>query len=1477
MAKNILIQELRRTLIITLQSIFDITSFEILIKSAYSKSRNEKFSEIKFDFSKVTWIEPFQLSQLALWILELKELKKQVSIIYPTSNRVLSFLNHFHFDSFVENNLLKQDLGSSLIKYASGKRNKPFLPLTIISESSYQELFQKLQQDDYYNLIFDEVRDYAITRKGLLLNIVVKELGDNMFLHGDGRFSNLILSKGSTNSFSSRKYSPFESIFFSSIKGLNYIEVIISDKGKGISANLKDQFIKKYNIPSPDECSIIDYATNELTTSRSKENRLKEVIKKLSVDIEHLIPFTGLFQVKEIVKRYRGLLIIRSGHSIISYDNYGTEEIIVKSSDERGYKGLIPFGGTQIRFILPIIEGGIVKRNQIKFDYKEVAHELSYFYISCYDYFISSSEVDVAEAYENFIQEIERVSISKLYSAIIIDFTARIAIDSKVVFLIIAQLMVFQSRFSIVYSLVNFNVSLIPIISDAIELKSDMVKCPLVIFTESFARRIVGLDKQERKIFDEIIYLKEFRVQEHVDFGNRYPHLFNYIQSGSLLEFRHNRKEIIEKIIDCLKQKLHHYIEDGSNKIYYKDIQVLIPSGKYSSFYYEIDTLFKNKEIQPLLLFWIKCSLMIYNPDIVLSIGSGCGELMKEAIRFTKKRDLQANHYIIYDNDYFSVTSSLGTEQGSKRCLVFTDVIASGKTLSKILDTLEGWDSIVTLTVVDFSTDSKIRLGTVDSIIRNPTEFDGQFPPLWTRDQTMTVDRKSNKLLSNENKSPQSFTSINRISFFDQYQIKKEKKMMDDGEVIEVYKNPFLENLIIPNGAFYIRVYNSNGFMPIMFNINLLVKLLVEQFTQDIVNDIFQYEFNEQINFKYITYLDYETEPFKPLIRSLLTSAPRLESVEVNSNQLNYYNSIDKHFNKAGVIIIDDAFTTGESLFKLIDYCDNHGAEFIFCYLLIKRSDFFNTNKFIKLKKYGNARIAFKFIFDAEIPVYKLNANPVLSINNELDKLSTILLDFEISSFLFQLKKRYEYLNILDSSVISTNPNSNYLLFRWQLEMAKRYMSFRKDISNMFEDIHGYKSELLTIINILEQEKGAFFEINDSGYIFYPSFKERVINAIKLLLDSPDSALSTFEIYDLFSVFISISINEFYDFIDDNIHEFSEVKYLYPLITVLSVHKMNYEKDLRRYILIEQFKYEDYPHMQLIGIVEKIWKSEDKIYKPKSSNYNSIKTLFKSNFHDFKKVFDFLETGNVNIEGITESWYKIKKMCNTAVYNMQLFFENKEFEHVEKEFYKILREISNAIVSSDALMQTISGEDSNLYHDFIKNIEHIRNLIFSENGLIFKMEANFRIELKSHLRRRVFNALKNHFKVDLQIAEVECNVFCSDVDMVVLLTNVTDNIINHSQAHNVLLVVRKKASGDKNIVICEVLDDGNAVGESRYGIGLNNCSQILEKYSGEFHFKRNITYVHSGIKYHTKTEMILQDLSSEILNRPKYAEEVYNN
>jgi len=197
--------------------------------------------------------------------------------------------------------------------------------------------------------------------------IITKELYENFLDHfespffkskGDWAFLSLALKTNLINNdqslleknFEEEELSETKSFFYDEenkiFKNENYIQFSFLDFGEGIVNSLFDEYNKiEDNGLFHDENNILKFAF--------QHNSSRHPISGRYQNIEKLIP-RGLFDVITIVKRYQGLLIVRSNKGKIAYD-FSNGKNIAKAYRSFGNKDVF-FPGTFITIYIPPLQ-----------------------------------------------------------------------------------------------------------------------------------------------------------------------------------------------------------------------------------------------------------------------------------------------------------------------------------------------------------------------------------------------------------------------------------------------------------------------------------------------------------------------------------------------------------------------------------------------------------------------------------------------------------------------------------------------------------------------------------------------------------------------------------------------------------------------------------------------------------------------------------------------------------------------------------------------------------------------------------------------------------------------------------------------------------------------------------------------------------------------------------------------------------------
>ncbi len=407
-------------------------SFEHILKECYVHSLKPNSTIIEFDFRYVRWCDVFALSLLALWILELKDMGKRVIFQTSIKENVQHFLSAYYFDKFLISEQIELDTQSQKTMYGFQHENHqaPYFPLTFFNESQFRQTIENLLYSNRLEILLRDIKEKELVKSGIIRDIVLKELGDNIFNHAGGRFAHVIMTKFGADSPEKAQIwakaqlstcSPLEQRFFQNLYGHAYLTLVIGDKGKGIRESLlyayeKDQIIENKK-ESPSEKDILEYAFLYHSSRRSIDERIGAIKKVISSDIKKFPPPTGLFRLKEVVKEFRGFLHIRSGASIVCYDFYSDPhtEQVTSNENIRSLKRLSDFGGTQYKLYFPVDyeKGSSVRQFLFNTPNNFSTSSFKYDYISLEDY----SKIDMSANTEEGLQQ-EAVQLHEVFERI---------------------------------------------------------------------------------------------------------------------------------------------------------------------------------------------------------------------------------------------------------------------------------------------------------------------------------------------------------------------------------------------------------------------------------------------------------------------------------------------------------------------------------------------------------------------------------------------------------------------------------------------------------------------------------------------------------------------------------------------------------------------------------------------------------------------------------------------------------------------------------------------------------------------------------------------------------------------------------------------------------------------------------------------------------------------------------------------------
>lgn len=297
---------------------------ERLIKTHYSKSLVAD-GLVEFDFGNTEWCDPFCLSLLTLWVLELIERDIDIRVLAPQSKEIVSFLRNYHFlnvltQEKIENNF---PMGARIIRshpaLTTSQARLPTVPLTFFNESRFNQFLTDLQSPNRLEVVLKDMAHADIVKSGTIRDVVLAEIGSNFFDHAGGRYAHIMLVTSGTvpdekKAFRVKrqlqKATLAQQAFFRALNGEPYLTLVLADMGPGIPSTILKAYKdnpRNENNPNPSAIDLLRYAFEYHSTSRSLIERIGSIRNIVGNVGEILLPPppTGLYQLKTVSPRRR--------------------------------------------------------------------------------------------------------------------------------------------------------------------------------------------------------------------------------------------------------------------------------------------------------------------------------------------------------------------------------------------------------------------------------------------------------------------------------------------------------------------------------------------------------------------------------------------------------------------------------------------------------------------------------------------------------------------------------------------------------------------------------------------------------------------------------------------------------------------------------------------------------------------------------------------------------------------------------------------------------------------------------------------------------------------------------------------------------------------------------------------------------------------------------------------------------------------
>src|SRR5260370_13392242 len=567
--------------------------FEHILRDAYKSSLSKRVAKVRFDFRQVKWCEIFELSLIALWVLELLQAEKEVAFVLPVDKQVYQFLVTYRFDAFLIDHNIETEREFEY-KAAAGPTDlirAPFFPLTFLNQAKFRRLLEDLSYGNRLEVVLADISNAEIVKSGAIRDIVLKELLDNAILHGDVRFAYLMMTKLGASSPNSapewtrhalENVSELERPFFERLRGQPFINLVIGDKGAGIKETLKDAYVDDPILQrggaEPTDNQIIEYSFLYHSTRRSLEERIGAIKDVISAEARNYPPATGLYRLKEIVRDFRGFLYIRTVDSILSYDFYNNPMLTRPDTALlSGKRKSVSFGGTQYKIYFPVTlppkHFGPPKR-LIDVQYLRA---IKYAYVSVRPYVTANAPCppdEEAQQLHAIFSEIDKAAFQHRdeFLSIVLDFEGVLSLSAKALHYLLFESMQRQSP----------TLSIIPInlrdesrqcqtIFDQIQ--GQHLRPVLLAFGPNFDYQFFGATSEQSRLLHELMDSDSEQSEEMRILAENNSHIFSLDYDRDRYQSEHSRIRIIEFASEAVKNELARILMSPASGIFHKEAQ----------------------------------------------------------------------------------------------------------------------------------------------------------------------------------------------------------------------------------------------------------------------------------------------------------------------------------------------------------------------------------------------------------------------------------------------------------------------------------------------------------------------------------------------------------------------------------------------------------------------------------------------------------------------------------------------------------------------------------------------------------------------------------------------------------------------------------------------------------------------------------------------------------------------------------------
>lgn len=1478
------ISELKITVV--LSGSINTSKFESILRTYYRHSVLKKNNNIIFDFSNLDFIGILELSQVALWIDHLKKEGKKLSVKLPINKNVFSFLVKYEFIKAIN------DMGIISSGLANNKTwtpvKAPIFPLKFHDNKDFQLLIDDLNDDERALILLGDIKDTDLVKNNIIHSVIIKELGENVFLHSKNNSANIIMTKVSY--LNKNSLSKFEHNYIDKLGRNELLVLAISDFGVGLYNKLKQPYLddkilptnKKLKNPSHEE--IIKYAFLNHSTSRTDAERkehLKVILQRSGINCP--LP-TGLHKVFNIIRAHKGSLYIRSGKASVCYNFLDPLNVKIFSSESlKGKDKLIFLKGVQFRILLPIIndsskainlysstKDNVIKKEDICLNFVSINHFIT-------EPFNIINKESVAQI-DKLFNHMESVILenSKKNGYVVFDACNFEKIKDKNAKHAIVSYCMAKQKNSLSIFIINVSRSFIENFQKDYNNKTFKDLNQIVMLDTAFNPSVVGYSP--KSLNKNGITSDEIKLY----------------RDGRMIVLNYSQIDIYNSYCNYIKTSTGEDLINEKYNIYLHNKKVLIPRKYYTNSFFNLNQIFYTNHILDKIKKWFINEFKKERPAVIVGIGAVCGEIIDLIYNDFEEegRNLKARKYVINhsDIDYrsFILAQEISVEES---IAIVTDIICTGDTLRIAISGLSERkiDNIFTIVNATKSNhflyaDKSLK---ISSIIQKEVEYQQRLPKSWNYNNIAIFDQENNSIMQ-PNYASEIEPIFQKINF---------KRVKDDKKNdFEIKINSFLEKQMTLHDTYYHGHFVSrNNHLSYLFNVPTIVKNNIDSFVENVLESmnnspLYQEVKDELLNSDKTNYshikndivVDYILYPsfnpgMKDFANNLSKKIPRSKVRSVENNNLSSGVLENTNLKNKNIIILDDAIVTGSTIRLIIDIAHENGAKNIFVFVILKRGTPFQTRSLVKITKYGQTNIECRYLVDTQIPIFNLENCPICnrlkefeSLKNELAKhtvsksiikyIETIIEGISpksITPFL-ENEGNYSAVNASKASPIAIKEETEKDYFtrinlRWKLELSLTSINMRKNVREILNRRKHLKKTNLLIIKILAEEKYYFIKNQKNKVaLFYPQFMNNVQETCKYLLRD-SSNMDVADLALLLELFAEINDSKLFAKIPCLLKEIQNDKEKFICI-LSSIFLCQFSKENPSKVATDlNIIKEHIEHIDLKDILTSVIYYYKGLQNTFHSNVTStLDSYYKTHtsLHNIKQfLVDVIDTDDRSIQN-SESIYLTAIEDTSHVLGELLRFQ-KDFDSFaniisNEDNISVLSNIKSklsyhiqVVQKSISLSRTIPICD--VVNTINSSIKEIRTLLLdrsNQESMIYFLNnqaVDARDICSGVLQKYKSRFVEKGIKSDFFFPNDPCAVFGTHRDTYLIFDNIIDNAQKHSNASK--FFVYGQIDYENSMFSIFFLDDGDQCHSNpkiTLGFGMRSIQRATNTSLGSF-------------------------------------------